>query len=119
MTTWRTVKPSGRFPAGMTVKVITLSLAGGLGPDNRDGGTGGDGQWYLVRYPNGILAGQVRTLEELTGMGISPGNLEEIPASHDTGTTVGTSDTAEGEDTAGTVHESARDMFAYLDRREP
>lgn len=72
---WSTREPEGYLPAGMRVEEVTLSLAGGRGLNNRDGGAGGNGKWLLVKYPNGVFYGQVRTQDELRRLGIHPENL--------------------------------------------
>jgi hypothetical protein len=75
--TYRTTRRIGDLPKGMRVEVISLSLAGGTGAGNRDGG-GGDGQWILVRYPDSSLQhAMVRSLGELAELGIHPEDLEE------------------------------------------
>lgn len=75
---YRTTRRCGYLPAGMTVEAVTISLAGGLSPDNRDYGAGGDGQWLIIKYPNGIFYGQVRTVEDLEKVNIHLEDLEEI-----------------------------------------
>jgi hypothetical protein len=65
---YRTEHPIGLLPAGMTVEVITLTGAH----------TGGNGQWLLVKYPNGVRYAMVRTVEELEDLGITGENLQEV-----------------------------------------
>jgi hypothetical protein len=77
--TTRRVAYNGTYlPAGMVVEVIELSVTGGpKSVHNRDGGIGGDGQWFVVSHPNGIWHGQARTVEGLARLGISIGDLVE------------------------------------------
>ena len=70
-----------RNKQGITVEVITLSNTSPGSPSSRDYylmGHIADGQWLLVKYPNGVLHGMVRTVEELASLGIKLGELEEI-----------------------------------------
>jgi len=64
---WRTTRRLGDLPPGMIIEVIRLSNTGG----------GHDGQWIVVKYPQGIQYAMVTSLAELGELGISPQDLEE------------------------------------------
>jgi hypothetical protein len=66
------------LPAGMVVQTVSRTLTGGPGhAHSRDGATGGDGQRLRVKYPSGVVHGEVRMPGELAGLGIVLADLEE------------------------------------------
>jgi hypothetical protein len=67
------------LPAGMVVETVSRTLTGGPGQaHSRDGATGGDGQWLRVKYPGGVVYGEVRMPDELAGLGIDLADLKEV-----------------------------------------
>lgn len=74
-----TTAPAGLYRPGLIIDVITMT--GSAPATDRDAylGGGGDGQWFRVRHPNGILIGMRRTPAELTDdLGIDLGSLVEV-----------------------------------------
>jgi len=78
---YKTKRPRGCLPAGMTVEVISLVLAARPDSSARDyglfgGDSFGNGQRILVRFPGGSLHGTCTDITGLHRLGIYIEDLE-------------------------------------------
>lgn len=70
MSRFVTTRQCGRLPQGMTVDLVHLTgTVREPGRVNRDPHQG-DGLWWRVKHPNGIVAGHVPAGTELAQLGI-------------------------------------------------
>ena len=75
-----TTTQAGLYRPGLTIDVIDITGTTAFDPRARDAHTSpaGDGQWYRVKHPNGLMIRMCRTPGELAGLGIDLGTLTEV-----------------------------------------